>query len=145
MKSNDFSPTFGIFTHIHFTFISHFHFPSPHLTHIHFSLSLSHFSFSFSYMNIWVYTGAPMDQCNLADVLWTSSTMFSSLDRRVGTKRIFLFTNDDNPNKVISPDSVRYDSSSSFIVQSIFGRENSSARVRSCRIRNRNRTVCCHR
>ena len=34
----------------------------------------------------------------LCDALWTCSTMFSAVATKVGTKRIFLFTNDDNPN-----------------------------------------------
>jgi ATP-dependent DNA helicase 2 subunit 1 len=32
------------------------------------------------------------------DALWTCSTMFSNCTTKVGHKRIFLFTNDDNPN-----------------------------------------------
>jgi len=34
-----------------------------------------------------------------ADVLWTCSTIFSLCQVKVGHKRIFLFTNDDNPNR----------------------------------------------
>ena len=32
------------------------------------------------------------------DALWTCSTLFSSTTTKVGHKRIFLFTNEDNPN-----------------------------------------------
>ncbi|KAL6072069.1 X-ray repair cross-complementing protein 6 [Balamuthia mandrillaris] len=34
----------------------------------------------------------------LCDALWTCSTMFSNCSVKVGHKRIFLFTNEDNPN-----------------------------------------------
>lgn len=34
----------------------------------------------------------------LGDALWTCSTIFGSCSVKVGTKRVFLFTNNDNPN-----------------------------------------------
>lgn len=34
----------------------------------------------------------------LGDALWTCSTIFGNCPIKVGTKRIFLFTNNDNPN-----------------------------------------------
>jgi Ku70/Ku80 N-terminal alpha/beta domain len=44
-------------------------------------------------------TGGPTSTCNLSDALWTASSLFSSVNKKFGTKRVFLFTNDDNPNK----------------------------------------------
>eukprot|EP01094_Clydonella_sp_ATCC50884_P000497 TRINITY_DN10386_c0_g1_i1.p1 TRINITY_DN10386_c0_g1~~TRINITY_DN10386_c0_g1_i1.p1 ORF type:complete len:641 (+),score=205.12 TRINITY_DN10386_c0_g1_i1:133-2055(+) len=38
------------------------------------------------------------NQFPFRDALWTCSSMFSSCATKVGHKRIFLFTNDDNPN-----------------------------------------------
>ncbi|KAH3755963.1 beach protein [Pelomyxa schiedti] len=40
-------------------------------------------------------TSPPIPLC---DALWTCSTMFSNCVTRVGHRRIFLFTNEDNPN-----------------------------------------------
>jgi ATP-dependent DNA helicase 2 subunit 1 len=35
----------------------------------------------------------------LGDALWTCSTIFGNCSVKVGTKRVFLFTNNDNPNQ----------------------------------------------
>ena len=41
--------------------------------------------------------GGPGHHRNLADVLWTSSAMFAPIDRKIGTRRVFIFTNEDDP------------------------------------------------
>ena len=42
--------------------------------------------------------GSTENEFPFCDALWTCSTMFSNCTTKVAHKRIFLFTNDDNPN-----------------------------------------------
>ena len=44
------------------------------------------------------FLGGPSTQCNLSDAMWIASSMFNSVSKKFLTKRVFLFTNDDNPD-----------------------------------------------
>jgi ATP-dependent DNA helicase 2 subunit 1 len=39
------------------------------------------------------------DEFPFSDALWLSAIMFAECKIKVGTRRIFIFTNQDNPNK----------------------------------------------
>ncbi|EGG22548.1 ATP-dependent DNA helicase [Cavenderia fasciculata] len=45
------------------------------------------------------FGGSAKKEFAFGDVLWTCSTMFSNCNVKIAHKRIFLFTNEDNPNQ----------------------------------------------
>eukprot|EP01133_Synstelium_polycarpum_P007225 gene7225-8394_t len=45
-----------------------------------------------------LFGGSAKKEFSFCDALWTCSTMFSNCNIKVSHKRIFLFTNEDNPN-----------------------------------------------